>query len=123
MRDAVSDRGVNGVLGDVPAYPEIIVAGRILGKRAALHLHLVRRLPGARDHFTDPSHGLRVAGDHAEYAQVVKDILRRDGLGTNAALGERNVLRHQRIQVMTYHQHVQMLGDGVHGIRPRGIRR
>ena len=44
-------------------------------------------------------------------AEVVKDVFGRNRLRPDAALGERNVLRHERIQMMADHQHVQVLGD------------
>jgi hypothetical protein len=49
-------------------------------QRAALHLHLVRGLPGADDHFADAAHGLRVRRHHREGAEVVQDVLGGDGL-------------------------------------------
>ncbi|MPN07232.1 hypothetical protein SDC9_154498 [bioreactor metagenome] len=52
---------VDGVLGDVALDPEVVVAGTcIFGQLAALHLHLVRGLPGADHHFTHAAHGLRI---------------------------------------------------------------
>src|SRR5258708_27517268 len=51
----------------------------------------------------------------------MKDVLRGYSLGTNPALGESDVLWHLRIQMVTDHQHVQMLGDGVDGKRSRRI--
>ena len=53
----------------------------------------------------------------------MKDVFGSDGLLTDAALGERDIFGNLRIQVMTDHQHVEMLGDRVHGQRSRGIGR
>ena len=53
----------------------------------------------------------------------MEDVFGRDGLLADAALGERDVFRHQRVQVVADHQHVEMLGDGVDREGPRGIRR
>ncbi|MPN07233.1 hypothetical protein SDC9_154499 [bioreactor metagenome] len=53
----------------------------------------------------------------------MQDILGGDGLTANPALGKRNVLGNGRIEVVAYHQHVQMLVDGVDGERPGGIGR
>jgi len=90
-------------------------------QRAALHLHLVRGLPGAGHHLADTAHGLRIAGHHTDDAQVVQDVFGRDGLLPDAALGEGYILGNLRIQVMAHHQHVEMLGDGIHSERARGI--
>ncbi len=86
----------NCVLGHEALHPEIVVAARILRQWSALHLHFMRGLPGAQDHFADPAHGLRVAREHAEHAQVVQDILRRNRLRADAALGECYILRRLR---------------------------
>ena len=58
--------------------------GRGLRQPAALHLHFMRRLPGANDHFAHTPHRLRIGGHHADGAQVVQDVFRRDGLSANA---------------------------------------
>ncbi len=67
------------------------------------------------DNFADASHGLRIARHHADGAQIMQDIFGRDSLLPDAAFGERDVFGNLRIQVMADHQHVEMLGDGVHG--------
>ncbi len=101
----------------------VVVARRIARQRPALHFHLVRGLPGARDHFADAPHGLRIARHHADDAEIVQDVFGRDGLLPDAAFGERDVFGNLWIQMMADHQHVQMLGDGVHRQRPRGVGR
>ena len=53
-----------------------------------LRLHLVRRLPSPRHHFADAPHRLRIARNHAEHAQIVQNILGRDGLRANPRLRE-----------------------------------
>ena len=122
--DAMRQRRIDRVLRDVALGAEVVVARAVvLGQRAALHLHLVRRLPRARDDLADAAHGLRVRRDHRERAQVVQDVLGRDGLAANARLGERDVLGNAGVQVMADHQHVEMLVDGVDGVRPRRVRR
>ena len=72
--DPVRHGGTDGVLGDVALDASVVVAGRVPGERAALHLHLVRALPGAGDHLAAPSHRLAVAGHDADRAQVVQDV-------------------------------------------------
>ena len=91
------------------------------GKRAALLLHLVGGLPGARDHFADAAHRLRIGADHADRAQVVQNILGGDRFAANPAFGERHILRQILIEMMADHQHVEMLIERVDGVGPRGI--
>ena len=117
-RDAVGDRGADGVLGDVALGADVVVAGVSPGQRAELHFHLVGGLPGANDDFADAAHRLRVGAEHADGAAVVQDVLGGDRLGADAALGEGHVLGHRPRQVMADHEHVQMLVDGVDGERP-----
>ncbi len=42
-------------------------------------------------------------------------------LATDARFGERDVLRNRWVQMVTDHQHVQMLVDGIYRIRTRGF--
>ena len=69
------------------------------------------------------AHGLRIAREHAEHAEVVQNIFGGDGFGADAAFGEGDIFGHLRIQMMADHEHVEMLGNGVDGVGPRGIRR
>ena len=114
MGDAVGDGGVDGVLRDI-ALGAPIVAAPVARQRSSLPLHLVGRLPGTHDDLADAPHGLGVRGEHADGPQIVEDILGGDGLGADARLGEGEVLRDPRVQVVTHHEHVQMLVHGVHG--------
>ena len=123
FRDAVRDRGVDGVFGDVALDAKIVVVALVLRQRAALLLHLVGGLPGADDDFAEPAHGLRIRGHHRQRAEVVQDILRRDGFFADAAFGEGEILGDRGIEMVAHHQHVQMLVDGVAGERPRRIGR
>ena len=43
----------------------------------------------------------------------MQHVLGGDGLGADARLRERHILRHRRIQVVANHDHVQMLVEGV----------
>src|ERR1700720_3448169 len=83
---AVSDRGVDGVLGNIALHSLIIVARRISAERATLYFHFVRGLPGAQHHFAHAPHGLRIARNHADHAHIVQNILRRNRLRANPAL-------------------------------------
>ena len=121
--DAVADGGVDGVLGDVALDALVVRVLAVTGEGAALHLHLVRRLPGPQDDLADAAHGLRIRGDHADGAEVVEDVLGGDGLAPDARLGEGHVLGHARVEVVADHEHVEVLGDRVHRVRPGRVRR
>jgi hypothetical protein len=96
---------------------------RVALQRAALRLHLVRGLPGADDHLADAPHRLRIRRHHRDRAEVVQDVLGGDRLLADPRLGERDVLGDRGIEVVAHHQHVEVLGDRVHRVRPRRIRR
>ncbi len=117
------DGRVDGVLGDVALDAEIVVARRILRQRAALQFHLVRALPGAQYHFAHAPHRLRVGRQHGQRAQVVQDILGGDGFAPDARFGKGDVLGDRGIEVVTHHQHVEMLVQRVDGVGPRRIGR
>ena len=123
VRDAVGNRRVDRVLGDVALHAQVVVACRIARQRAALRLHLVRRLPGADDHLADATHRLRIRRQHRERAEVVQDVLGRDGLAADARLGERDVLGDRRVEMVADHQHVEMLVDRVDRVGARRIGR
>jgi hypothetical protein len=90
-------------------------------RRAACFI-LSAVLPRARDDFADAAHRLRITAHHSNRAEIVENVLRRNRLAADAALRERDVLRQIRIEVMTHHQHVEMLVDGVDRVRPRRVR-
>ena len=133
VRDALGDRRVDRVLGDVAADAEVVVArfvgasrapARSFGREpAALRLHLVGRLPGAHDDLADAAHRLAVARHHREHAEVVQHVLGGDRLAPDPALGEREVLGDSRVEVMADHQHVEVLVDRVDGVRHRRVGR
>ncbi|VAU69559.1 Uncharacterised protein [Klebsiella pneumoniae] len=58
MGDAVGQRRVNGVFGDIALHPEVVVIAGLFRQRAALNLHAVRDLPGADNHFPHAAHCL-----------------------------------------------------------------
>ncbi len=122
MRDAVSNRGIDGELRDVAAHAHIVAAGFFSGQRPALAFHFVRRLPGARDHFTDTAHCLRIRRHHADRAQIVKDIFGGNRLCTYARFRKGHVFRNRGAQVMAHHEHVEVLVQRVDRERHRGIR-
>ena len=114
--EAVGDRRADRVLRDVAAGP-VVVGGAVAGQRAAPPLHHVRGLPGAHDDLADAAHRLRVAADDRDRADVVQHVLGGDGRRPDAALGERQVLGHRRVEVVADHQHVEVLGERVDGVR------
>ena len=123
VRDAVRDRRIDRVLGDVASNPEVVVAGGVSGQRAALPLHLVGRLPRPADHLADASHRLRVRRHDADGAEIVQHVLGGDRLGSDARIGERDVFRHARRQVMADHQHVEVLVERIPRERHRRVGR
>ena len=50
-------------------------------------------------------------------AEIVQDVLGRDGLPADAAFGEGDILGDRRIEVMAHHQHVEMLVERVDACR------
>ena len=95
----------------------------LAGQASALGPHLVRRLPRAAHHFADATHRLAVARHHADRAEIVEHVLGRDRFAANPALGERDILGDVLVEVMADHQHVEMLVERVHRVRPRGVGR
>ena len=123
MADALRNGRVNGILAHI-ALGAMVVGGRVvvLGQRAALHLVLMRRVPGARDHLATPAHGLRIRTHHADGARVVQHVLGRDGLGPDATVRERDVLGDILRQVVARHDHVQVLVHRVARVRLGRVR-
>ena len=119
--DAVGDRRVDRVLGDVALGAEVVVLARLAGQAPALAAHLVGGLPGADHDLADPAHRLAVGGHHREGAEVVQDVLGRDRLLADAALGEGHVLGDARVEVVAHHQHVEVLVHGVDRVGPRRV--
>ena len=113
MRDAVRQCRIDGVFGDVAFDAEIVMAGVVFRQRAALQLHLVRRLPSSDDDFADATHGLRIGTHHRKDAQIVQDVFGGDGFAADARFGEGDVLGDARVEVVANHQHIEMLVDGI----------
>ena len=74
----MGQRWVDRHLGDVALQPVVVVASGVFWQGTALHLHFVGGLEGAGDHLAHAAHGLGVAGDDREGAQVVKDVFGGD---------------------------------------------
>ncbi|ESU51923.1 hypothetical protein P376_0101 [Streptomyces sp. HCCB10043] len=113
---------VDGVFGDIATDP-VVVGTAVPGQGSAPLLHHMGGLPGPQDHLADPPHGLRVRGDDRDGAEVVEDVLGRDGGGPDPGLGERQVLGDGGVEVVADHQHVEVFLDGVDGVRPGGVGR
>ena len=84
MGDAMRERGIDAVLGEVTTHAIVVIATAVLRQCAALHFHLVGSLPAARNHFTDTAHGLRIRRYHRERAEIMQDVFRGNRLATNA---------------------------------------
>jgi len=59
------------------AVSPLLIRGLILRQLASLHLHLVRRLPGASDDLAYSAHRLRVRADDTNSTHVMQNVLRR----------------------------------------------
>ena len=92
-------------------------AGPSPGSAPAAGLHHVRGLPGAQHDLADPAHRLRVGADDGDGAEVVQQVLGGHRGRSDPALGEGQVLRHAGVEVVADHQHVEVLGQGVAGVR------
>ena len=115
--DAKGPRGIDRIFGDVALDPLVIAdPGPLLCQPAALILHLAGELPGTADHLGDTAHPLAVGAEHGNGTHVVQHILGSDRLRPYAAFGERHILRHRGIQMMTHHDHVEVLIEGIHRI-------
>mmetsp|Transcript_23960 Transcript_23960/g.43736 ORF Transcript_23960/g.43736 Transcript_23960/m.43736 type:complete len:526 (-) Transcript_23960:708-2285(-) len=114
MADSVGDGGVDGVFRDIATHAHIVVCAGFLRKTATLFLHLISGLPGAYEDFAHPAHGLTVRCDDRKGAHVVQDIFGGDGLATDTAFGERHVLGDRFVEVVTDHEHIEMLFERVH---------
>ncbi len=53
----------------------------------------------------------------------MKNILGGNGFATNAGIGKGHVFRNIRVEVVTDHQHIEMLVNRVDRVGPRWIRR
>ena len=121
MVEAMGDGGVDRHLGDVALQAGVVVAAVVAFEHTPLHLHLVGGLEGAGDHLTHAAHGLGVAGNDAESAQVVKDVFGGDGFAANPRFSKGHVLGNRGIQVVAHHQHVEVLLERVARVGPGGI--
>jgi hypothetical protein len=78
-------------------------------------------LPSARDGFSYSTHRLAVAGHHGKSAEVLQEVLGGDRLATNAGFREGDILGNLGVEVMTNHEHVEVLVDRVFRVWSRGI--
>jgi len=103
MRNAMRDRRVDRVFGDIALCAEIIISLAVFWQSAALHLHFVRSLPGSHDDFADASHRLRIRGHHRNGAQIVQDIFGGNRLSADTGFGESDIFGDRRIEMMADH--------------------
>src|SRR5262249_27066746 len=117
VRYAVRNRRVDRVFRNVAFDAQVVVPGGFARQSTALVFHFVRRLPRTGDHFANAAHRLAVTGHHADRAEVVEDIFGGDGFAANAAFGKRDILGKVRIEMVADHEHIEMLIDGIDGVR------
>ena len=109
----MGDGRVDGVFGDVAPDAEIVVVPGFFGQGPALFFHLVSGLPRADQHFADAPHGLAVGRNDRKRAHVVQDVFGGDGFAPDAGFRKGHVLGDGFVEVVTDHQHVQMLFERV----------
>ena len=74
-----------------------------------LLFHFVGSLPGPDDYFANAAHRLTVRGHDRQSPNVVQNIFGRDRFLPNPALGEGDIFRNSRIEVMGDHHHIERL--------------
>lgn len=122
MAETLGQGRVDGVLAHVAFHPEIVcTCSNVFWQRPPLRLILVGRVPSPKNDLAASPHGLRVGAHHTNGAEVVKHVLGGDGLVANPALGEGNIFGDVSRQVVADHEHVQVLVEGVFGVRPSRV--
>ena len=119
--NAMGDRGVDGVFRNIAAGAQVVILARLIGKSATLLAHLVGGLPCADDHLADAAHRLAVRRQDRERADVVEDVLGRDGLATDAAFGKGDVFGDRAVKMVADHQHIEVFLDRVGGVGHRRV--
>src|SRR6202008_3960364 len=122
-RNALSNRRIDCVLRDIASGSEIVVVALLVGQSTELLLHLVRRLPGADDHFSYATHGLTVRGHDRNGTEVMQNVLGGDGLLAYTTLCKGDILRNAPVQVMGDHYHVEGFIGRVDRVGPGRRRR
>ena len=118
---ALRNRRIDGIFGDIALGARIIIVSLFFRQAPALHLHLMRGLPGADDHLPHAAHRLTIGRHHADGADIMQDVFRRDSFLADAAFGKGNIFRNARIKMMADHEHIQMLIHRVHRIGHGGV--
>lgn len=124
MGEALRQCRIHSILAHIAPHPEIIrIRALILRQLTPLEFILMRSIPRPQNNLTTAAHSLRIRTHHADGAHILQHILRGNRLGANPRLRKRHVLGDILRQVMTHHQHVEVLVERVLGKRTRGIRR
>src|SRR5450432_905716 len=110
------DSWIDSVLGYVTLDPKIIIPSCVLRQRTPLDFHFMGGLPCTHDHLPDAAHRLRVTAYHAEYAEIVQDVFGGNGFWADTTLGKGDIFRNTCIQVVAYHEHIEMFGNRVDSI-------
>ena len=115
LGNTVCDCRVDGIFGNISFYTEVVVSVTfIFRKRSSLAFHLACCLPGTGDDLTDTSHCLGIGAHHAEHTHIVKDILCCDRFRTDTGICKSDIFRDLFVQMVAYHQHVQMLIQSIY---------
>ena len=101
----------------------VVVSVVVLRERSPLHFHLVSGLPRARNHLAHPAHGLGVG------EEIILESARSWRMSSAAIVSRRirdprtHVFGDFGIEMVAHHQHIEVLVERVHRIRPRRIGR
>ena len=111
----MSDGRVDCVFGNISLYTVVVITTSCIFRQfASFILHFACSLPCTSYYFADTAHSLGVGTHHAEYAHVVQHVLCPDCFRTDSGVCESNVFRNALVQMMAYHQHIQVLVQCVH---------
>ena len=109
---------IDGIFCNIAFYTEIVISfSFVFRKGPPLIFHFAGCLPGTCDNFSYTSHCLGIGTHHTENSHVVKNVFRCNGLRTDTGVCKSHVLRNFFVQMVAYHQHVQMLVQRIYRIR------
>ena len=122
VRHAMGDGRVDRVLGDVAADAQVVVLAASSPASRPRCSFILCAVCQVRV-ITSPTRPMAwLSLEMMQMApEVVQDILGGDGLAADAALGEGDVLGDVLVEVVTHHEHVEVLVEGVHRQRSRGV--
>jgi len=110
--DAMGDGGIDGVLAYIAFYPEIIVNGCGSSARGRVAFSFFRRYARCGDHSATRPMACESELIMAKHAMSCRYLRRRWSRG-ECVSRQTPHLRHGFIEVMAYHEHIEVLVDRV----------